>query len=67
MYGVKINGKMLEYYYTEENEFVFTDKITEAQYYLSVDSLLKDIKIMLEKNDKIDGEYIEIEIFIIVC
>lgn len=67
MYGVKINGKMLEYYYTEENEFVYTDKITDAQCYLSIDSLLKDIRIMLEKNDKIDGEYINIEIFIIVC
>lgn len=67
MYGVKINGKMLEYYYTEENEFVYTDKITEAQCYLSIDSLLKDVRIMLEKNDKINGEYINIEIFIIVC
>ncbi len=67
MYGVKINGKMLEYYYTSTNEFEFTDNITEAQCYLSVDSLLEDIRLILEKNDKIDGEYIEIEIFIIVC
>ena len=67
MYGVKINGKMLEYYYTSTNEFEFTDDITQAQCYLSVDSLLEDIRLILEKNDKIDGEYIEIEIFIIVC
>lgn len=67
MYGVKINGKMLEYYYTEKNEFIFTDKIIEAQCYLSVDSLLRDVKIMLEKNDKIGDEYIEIEIFNIMC
>ena len=67
MYGVKINGKMLEYYYRSTNEFEFTDDITEAQCYLSVDSLLEDIRLILEKNDKIDGEYIEIEIFIIVC
>ena len=67
MYGVKVNGKMLEYYYTEENEFVYTDKITEAQCYLSIDSLLKDVRVMLEKNAKIDGEYINIEIFLTVC
>lgn len=67
MYGVKINGKMLEYYYMSTNEFEFTDDITQAQCYLSVDSLLEDIRLILEKNDKIDGEYIEIEIFIIVC
>ena len=67
MYGVKINGKMLSYYFTTRNEFVYTNKITDAQCYLSIDSLLKDIKIMLEKNDKIDSEYINIEIFIIVC
>ena len=67
MYGVKINGKMLEYYYTSTNEFEFTDDITQAQCYLSVDSLLEDIRLILEKNDKIDDEYIEIEIFIIVC
>lgn len=67
MYGVKINGKMLEYYYMSTNEFEFTDDITRAQCYLSVDSLLEDIRLILEKNDKIDGEYIEIEIFIIVC
>lgn len=67
MYGVKINGKMLEYYFTNTNEFAFTDDITEAQCYLSVDSLLEDIRLILEKNDKIDGEYIEIEIFITVC
>ena len=67
MYGVKINGKMLEYYYRSTNEFEFTDDITEAQCYLSVDSLLENIRLILEKNDKIDGEYIEIEIFIIVC
>lgn len=67
MYGVKINGKMLEYYYTSTNEFEFTDDITQAQCYLSVDSLLEDIRLILERNDKIDGEYIEIEIFIIVC
>ena len=67
MYGVKINGKMLEYYYMSTNEFEFTDDITQAQCYLSVDSLLEDIRLILEKNDKIDGEYIEIEIFVIVC
>ena len=67
MYGVKINGKMLEYYYMSTNEFEFTDDITQAQCYLSVDSLLEDIRLILEKNDKIDDEYIEIEIFIIVC
>ena len=67
MYGVKINGKMLESYYMSTNEFEFTDDITQAQCYLSVDSLLEDIRLILEKNDKIDGEYIEIEIFIIVC
>lgn len=67
MYGVKINGKMLEYYYMSTNEFEFTDDITQAQCYLSVDSLLEDIRLILEKNDKIDGEYIKIEIFIIVC
>ena len=67
MYGVKINGKMLEYYYKGTNEFEFTDDITEAQCYLSVDSLLDDIRLILENNDKIDGEYLEIEIFNIIC
>ena len=67
MYGVKINGKMLEYYYKGTNEFEFTDDIAEAQCYLSVDSLLDDIRLILENNDKIDGEYIEIEIFNIIC
>lgn len=67
MYGVKINGKMLEYYYKSTNEFEFTDDITEAQCYLSVDSLLDDIRLILENNDKIDGGYIEIKIFNIMC
>ena len=67
MYGVKINGKMLEYYYKGTNEFEFTDDITEAQCYLRVDSLLDDIKLILENNDKVDGEYIEIKIFNIMC
>lgn len=67
MYGVKINGKMLEYYYKRTNEFEFTDDITEAQCYLSIDSLLDDIRLILENNDKIDGEYIEIKIFNIMC
>lgn len=67
MYGVEINGKMLEYYYKGTNEFEFTDDITEAQCYLSIDSLLDDIRLILENNDKIDGEYIEIKIFNIMC
>ena len=33
-----------------------------------IDSLLDDIRLILENNDKIDGEYLEIEIFnIFLC
>lgn len=34
MYGIKVNGKMLSYYFTTRNEFVYTGKITDAQCYI---------------------------------